>query len=63
MQIPPGCSAAKNDAITLGFVFHQVMSVLPDLHLHYVQACQDLSQPENPFIAHVLQEADKNDEM
>ncbi|NWZ34307.1 LRC34 protein, partial [Brachypodius atriceps] len=38
------------------------MSVLPDLHLHYVQACQDLSQPENPFIARVLQEADKNDE-
>ncbi|NWZ67565.1 LRC34 protein, partial [Acrocephalus arundinaceus] len=39
------------------------MSVLPDLHLHYVQACQDLSQPENPFIARVLQEADKNDEI
>ncbi|XP_072789702.1 leucine-rich repeat-containing protein 34 isoform X2 [Taeniopygia guttata] len=40
-----------------------VMSVLPDLHLHYVQACQNLSQPENPFIARVLQEADKNDEI
>ncbi|NXU42069.1 LRC34 protein, partial [Drymodes brunneopygia] len=39
------------------------MSVLPDLHLHYVQACQNLSQPENPFIAHVLREADKNDEI
>ncbi|XP_066182532.1 leucine-rich repeat-containing protein 34 [Sylvia atricapilla] len=39
------------------------MAVLPDLHLHYVQACQDLSQPENPFIARVLQEADKNDEI
>ncbi|XP_016156232.1 PREDICTED: leucine-rich repeat-containing protein 34 isoform X1 [Ficedula albicollis] len=41
----------------------QVMSVLPDLHLHYVQACQNLSQPENPFIARVLQEADKNQEI
>ncbi|XP_063264372.1 leucine-rich repeat-containing protein 34 isoform X2 [Prinia subflava] len=39
------------------------MSVLPDLHLQYVQACQDLSQPENPFIARVLQEADKSDEI
>ncbi|NWT66007.1 LRC34 protein, partial [Prunella himalayana] len=39
------------------------MSVLPDLYLHYVQACQNLSQPENPFIARVLQEADKNDEI
>ncbi|XP_014742574.1 PREDICTED: leucine-rich repeat-containing protein 34 [Sturnus vulgaris] len=39
------------------------MSVLPDLHLHYVQACQNLSQPENPFIARVLQEADKNEEI
>ncbi|XP_053842239.1 leucine-rich repeat-containing protein 34 isoform X2 [Vidua macroura] len=39
------------------------MSVLPDLHLHYVEACQNLSQPENPFIARVLQEADKNDEI
>ncbi|NXQ28936.1 LRC34 protein, partial [Alaudala cheleensis] len=39
------------------------MSILPDLHLHYVQVCQDLSQPENPFIARVLQEADKNDEI
>nr|XP_041574028.1 leucine-rich repeat-containing protein 34 isoform X3 [Taeniopygia guttata] len=44
-------------------LFWQVMSVLPDLHLHYVQACQNLSQPENPFIARVLQEADKNDEI
>nr|XP_031361470.1 leucine-rich repeat-containing protein 34 isoform X2 [Lonchura striata domestica] len=39
------------------------MSVLPDLHLHYVQTCQNLSQPENPFIARVLKEADKNDEI
>ncbi|NXO90715.1 LRC34 protein, partial [Certhia brachydactyla] len=39
------------------------MSVLPDLHLYYVQTCQNLSQPENPFIARVLQEADKNDEI
>ncbi|NWV20356.1 LRC34 protein, partial [Origma solitaria] len=39
------------------------MSVRPDLHLHYVQACQNLSQSENPFIARVLQEADKNDEI
>ncbi|NXK48045.1 LRC34 protein, partial [Chauna torquata] len=37
------------------------MSVLPDLHQQYLQACRNLSQPENPFIAHVLQEADKND--
>ncbi|XP_040468385.1 leucine-rich repeat-containing protein 34 isoform X1 [Falco naumanni] len=44
------------------FVFHQVMSVPPDLHQRYVQACQNLGQPENPFIAHVFQEADKNDE-
>ena len=39
------------------------MSVRPDLHQHYVRACQDLGQPENSFIAHVLQEADKNDKM
>ncbi|KAM6389573.1 leucine-rich repeat-containing protein 34 isoform 2-T2 [Pluvialis apricaria] len=37
------------------------MSVRPDLHQHYVRACQNVGQPENPFIAHVLQEADKND--
>ncbi|XP_009700123.1 PREDICTED: leucine-rich repeat-containing protein 34 [Cariama cristata] len=37
------------------------MSVRPDLYQHYVQACQNLGQPENPFIARVLQEADKND--
>ncbi|NXC43144.1 LRC34 protein, partial [Penelope pileata] len=35
------------------------MSVLPDLHQQYLEACQNLSQPENPFVAHVLQEADK----
>ncbi|XP_061230768.1 leucine-rich repeat-containing protein 34 isoform X2 [Neopsephotus bourkii] len=39
------------------------MSVCPDLHQHYVQVCQNLGQPENPFIAHVLQEAGKNDEI
>lgn len=39
------------------------MSVLPDLHQQYLQACQNLSQPENPFIARVLQEADKSDNM
>ncbi|XP_010005197.1 PREDICTED: leucine-rich repeat-containing protein 34 [Chaetura pelagica] len=39
------------------------MSVRPDLHQHYVKACQDLGQPENPFIAHVLQDADKNDKI
>ncbi|XP_066858517.1 leucine-rich repeat-containing protein 34 isoform X7 [Anser cygnoides] len=40
-----------------------VMSVPPDLHQQYLQACQNLSQPENPFIARVLQEADKSDNM
>ncbi|NXG03793.1 LRC34 protein, partial [Sakesphorus luctuosus] len=39
------------------------MSVPPVLHLHYVQACQNAGQPENPFVAHVLQETDKNDEI
>ncbi|NXI43397.1 LRC34 protein, partial [Galbula dea] len=39
------------------------MSVHPDLHQHYVQACQNLGQPENLFIANVLQEAEKNDEI
>ncbi|KFO94264.1 Leucine-rich repeat-containing protein 34, partial [Buceros rhinoceros silvestris] len=39
------------------------MSDRPDLHQGYVQACQNLGRPENPFIAHVLQEADKNDKM
>ncbi|XP_075573308.1 leucine-rich repeat-containing protein 34 [Pelecanus crispus] len=39
------------------------MSVHPDLHQHYVRVCQNLGQPENPFIAHVLQEADKNDKI
>ncbi|NWT05618.1 LRC34 protein, partial [Mionectes macconnelli] len=38
-------------------------AVRPDLHLHYVQACQKVGQPENPLIAHVLQEADENDEI
>ncbi|NXS10821.1 LRC34 protein, partial [Neodrepanis coruscans] len=39
------------------------MEVRPDLHLHYVQACQILGQPRNPFIACVLQEADKSDKI
>ncbi|NXA07004.1 LRC34 protein, partial [Sapayoa aenigma] len=39
------------------------MSVPPDLHLHYVQACQTLGQPLNPFVAHVLQEVDKSDKI
>ncbi|NXY91294.1 LRC34 protein, partial [Alcedo cyanopectus] len=39
------------------------MSVHPDLHQRYVWACQSLGQPENPFVAHVLQEADKNDKI
>ncbi|XP_065530674.1 leucine-rich repeat-containing protein 34 isoform X4 [Lathamus discolor] len=43
--------------------WRQVMSVCPDLHQHYVLVCQNLGQPENPFIAHVLREADKNDEI
>ncbi|XP_042737013.1 leucine-rich repeat-containing protein 34 isoform X5 [Lagopus leucura] len=41
-------------------VWH-VMSVPPDLHQQYLQTCQNLSQPENHFVARVLQEADKND--
>ncbi|XP_069648869.1 leucine-rich repeat-containing protein 34 isoform X1 [Haliaeetus albicilla] len=55
-----GC---HNDAVTLCFVFQQVMAVRPDLRQHYVRACQNLGQPENPFIARVLQEADKNDKI
>ncbi|GAB0193744.1 leucine-rich repeat-containing protein 34 [Grus japonensis] len=55
-----GC---RNDAVTLCFVFQQVMSVHPDLHQHYVRTCQNLGQSENPFIAHVLQEAEKNYKM
>ncbi|NXW09689.1 LRC34 protein, partial [Fregetta grallaria] len=39
------------------------MSVRPDLHQHYVGACQNLGQPENSFIAHVLQEASKNNKI
>ncbi|NXD77387.1 LRC34 protein, partial [Halcyon senegalensis] len=39
------------------------MSVRPDLHQRYVRACQNLGQPENSFIAHVLQEADRNDDI
>ncbi|KFP79578.1 Leucine-rich repeat-containing protein 34, partial [Apaloderma vittatum] len=37
------------------------MSVHPALLQHYVQTCRNLGQPENPFIAHVLQEADKKE--
>ncbi|XP_052659193.1 leucine-rich repeat-containing protein 34 isoform X2 [Harpia harpyja] len=55
-----GC---HNDAVTLCFVFQQVMAVRPDLRQHYVRACQNVGQPENPFIAHVLQEADNNDKI
>ncbi|XP_075617708.1 leucine-rich repeat-containing protein 34 isoform X2 [Balearica regulorum gibbericeps] len=39
------------------------MSVHPDLHQHYVRTCQNLGQSENPFITHVLQEAEKNYKM
>ncbi|NXU50620.1 LRC34 protein, partial [Turnix velox] len=39
------------------------MAAHPDLHQHYVRACQNLGQPENPYISHVLQEADKNDKI
>ncbi|NXF02080.1 LRC34 protein, partial [Smithornis capensis] len=39
------------------------MSVRPDLHQHYVEACENLGQPQNPFIARVLQEADKSDKI
>ncbi|XP_063194328.1 leucine-rich repeat-containing protein 34 isoform X5 [Chroicocephalus ridibundus] len=39
------------------------MSERPDLHQHYLRACQNLGQPEHPFIARVLQEADKNDKI
>ncbi|OXB82507.1 UNVERIFIED_CONTAM: hypothetical protein H355_000765, partial [Colinus virginianus] len=38
-----------------------VMSVPPDLHQQYLQACQNLRQPENHFVARVLQEADRRD--
>ncbi|XP_021250273.1 leucine-rich repeat-containing protein 34 isoform X6 [Numida meleagris] len=38
-----------------------VMAVPPDLHQQYLQACQNLSQPENHFVARMLQEADKSD--
>uniref|UniRef100_A0A8V0YY76 Leucine rich repeat containing 34 n=1 Tax=Gallus gallus TaxID=9031 RepID=A0A8V0YY76_CHICK len=37
------------------------MSVPPDLRQQYLQTCQNLSQPENHFVARVLQEADKSD--
>ncbi|KFO69331.1 Leucine-rich repeat-containing protein 34, partial [Cuculus canorus] len=36
------------------------MSVHPDLHQRYVQACQSSGHSENPFMAHLLQEADNN---
>ncbi|NWR83931.1 LRC34 protein, partial [Furnarius figulus] len=39
------------------------MSVPVDLHPNYVRACQNVGQPENPFVARVLQEADKPDEI
>ncbi|NXJ15693.1 LRC34 protein, partial [Odontophorus gujanensis] len=37
------------------------MSVPPDLHQQYLQACQNLRQPENRLVARVLQEADGSD--
>ncbi|XP_032302516.1 leucine-rich repeat-containing protein 34 isoform X2 [Coturnix japonica] len=37
------------------------MSVPPALRQQYLQTCQNLSQPENHFVAHVLQEADESD--
>lgn len=37
------------------------MSVPPDLRQQYLQTCQNLSQPENHFVARVLQEADESD--
>lgn len=55
-----GC---HGDAVTVCFVFRHVMSVPPDLHQQYLQTCQNLSQPENHFVARVLQEADKSDNM
>ncbi|NXT77675.1 LRC34 protein, partial [Zapornia atra] len=39
------------------------MLVHPDLHQRYVGSCQNLGQPENPFVARVLQEAEKNDKI
>ncbi|CAM5138174.1 unnamed protein product [Eretmochelys imbricata] len=38
-----------------------VMSTHLSLHKQYLQACQESSQPENPFIAHMLEEAEKAD--
>ncbi|XP_019474708.1 leucine-rich repeat-containing protein 34 isoform X1 [Meleagris gallopavo] len=58
METLLGC---HGDAVTVCFVFRHVMSVPPDLHQQYLQACQNLSQPENHFVARVLQEADKSD--
>uniref|UniRef100_A0A8C3P7Y4 Leucine rich repeat containing 34 n=1 Tax=Chrysemys picta bellii TaxID=8478 RepID=A0A8C3P7Y4_CHRPI len=38
-----------------------VMSTRLSLHKQYLQACQESSQLENPFIAHMLEEAEKAD--
>ncbi|KAH1165354.1 hypothetical protein KIL84_022913 [Mauremys mutica] len=38
-----------------------VMSTHLSLHKEYLQACQESSHPENPFIAHMLEEAEKAD--
>nr|XP_025044772.1 leucine-rich repeat-containing protein 34 isoform X2 [Pelodiscus sinensis] len=37
------------------------MSTHLSLHKQYLQACQVLSQPENPFIEHMLEESEKAD--
>ncbi|KAM7159649.1 leucine-rich repeat-containing protein 34 isoform 5-T6 [Macrochelys suwanniensis] len=38
-----------------------VMSTHLSLHKQYLQVCQESSQPENPFIAHMLEEAERAD--
>nr|XP_032639600.1 leucine-rich repeat-containing protein 34 isoform X2 [Chelonoidis abingdonii] len=38
-----------------------VMSTHLSLHEQYLQACQESTQPENPFIIHILEEAEKAD--
>ncbi|XP_019347178.1 leucine-rich repeat-containing protein 34 isoform X2 [Alligator mississippiensis] len=39
------------------------MSTLQGLCKQYLQVCQESNQPENPFIAHMLREADKDNIM
>ncbi|XP_040562039.1 leucine-rich repeat-containing protein 34 isoform X5 [Gallus gallus] len=50
-----------NPAYRISIKSRHVMSVPPDLRQQYLQTCQNLSQPENHFVARVLQEADKSD--